>query len=559
MTNRRIPKLIEFQEEQDKKDREELYNRLVQAKNKASTEKEFQELADQFRTLDYEGSLELAGECYNQYIVLKERREAQERKLEKKQKSAEENRKAKEKHRKNRRKAVIILCIVAPVIILGYGFLSGWFKEVKDYSEGMAAVNYGNIVYPKWGFIDESGKEVIPRIYSDVSSFSEGLAAVQKGGKKNGQWGFIDKSGNVVIPFKYNYSHSFAEGLAAVRTGGYWGYIDIFGNEIISPKYYRALSFNGGLALVAKGSNRGWDFGVINRNGKEIIPCDYGYSYNISIQEDIIEVKSKNGEILYFDKSGNRVNPNIQSSVQPVKTETTTSEQETEQAYLSANTSNTSSSTGSGKGVLAGVWRGTIGSNNVIVETTDSEWALQIPSTRMTDKGTFTMDGITATFYSGSQNVGAAILIDDKTVNITLNSNSFAPGTYTFTRSTSSTDSMPAITTTPVSQPERGLNSRINTAIIRAQESRQASQNEATSAPTFSTRLLREADLRGTSKQDLRFLRNEIYARHGYRFNSRDLQEYFSTKDWYRPQFDDVDHLLSEIEKENIKFIERHE
>ncbi|GHS94383.1 hypothetical protein FACS1894207_2490 [Bacteroidia bacterium] len=71
--------------------------------------------------------------------------------------------------------------------------------------------------------------------------------------------------------------------------------------------------------------------------------------------------------------------------------------------------------------------------------------------------------------------------------------------------------------------------------------------------------LLTESDLRGLSKWDLRILRNEIYARHGYIFKSKDLREYFSAQDWYQPQYNDVSHLLNKIEKQNVEFIKRHE
>jgi len=75
----------------------------------------------------------------------------------------------------------------------------------------------------------------------------------------------------------------------------------------------------------------------------------------------------------------------------------------------------------------------------------------------------------------------------------------------------------------------------------------------------LSTRLLTEDDLRGMSKQQLRIMRNEIYARHGYIFKSQDLRDYFSAKDWYHPQYSDVSSLLNTIEKRNVTFIQRHE
>jgi hypothetical protein len=56
------------------------YNRLVQAKNEASTENAYQDLAKQLRDMSgYENTEELANECDNQCRILKERREEQER------------------------------------------------------------------------------------------------------------------------------------------------------------------------------------------------------------------------------------------------------------------------------------------------------------------------------------------------------------------------------------------------------------------------------------------------------------------------------------------------
>lgn len=52
--------------------------------------------------------------------------------------------------------------------------------------------------------------------YEDADSFNEGLAAV----KKDGKWGYIDETGKTVIPFEYDYAFPFSEGLAVVCTQG---------------------------------------------------------------------------------------------------------------------------------------------------------------------------------------------------------------------------------------------------------------------------------------------------------------------------------------------------
>lgn len=60
------------------------------------------------------------------------------------------------------------------------------------------------------------------------------------------------------------------------------------------------------------------------------------------------------------------------------------------------------------------------------------------------------------------------------------------------------------------------------------------------------------------SPNELRLLRNEIYARKGYRFSSQDLMEYFHNFEWYKPTYsntDSVNQLLSDVDIQNIEFI----
>ena len=67
------------------------------------------------------------------------------------------------------------------------------------------------------------------------------------------------------------------------------------------------------------------------------------------------------------------------------------------------------------------------------------------------------------------------------------------------------------------------------------------------------------SDLAGLSKDELRILRNAIFAINGYRFKSNDLAEYFSQFDWYTPMYSDVTSRLSQTEKNNIALIKRLE
>lgn len=60
------------------------------------------------------------------------------------------------------------------------------------------------------------------------------------------------------------------------------------------------------------------------------------------------------------------------------------------------------------------------------------------------------------------------------------------------------------------------------------------------------------------TKQELKIFRNEIFAYYGYSFNSNDLKDYFSTKNWYNPtdiSSESITKKLTEIESYNINLI----
>ncbi len=66
-------------------------------------------------------------------------------------------------------------------------------------------------------------------------------------------------------------------------------------------------------------------------------------------------------------------------------------------------------------------------------------------------------------------------------------------------------------------------------------------------------RMLSDADVRSLDAQGLRVARNEIFARHGYTFNSADLRRHFSRQPWYEPGNKQV--LLNAVEQANVAFL----
>jgi hypothetical protein len=73
------------------------------------------------------------------------------------------------------------------------------------------------------------------------------------------------------------------------------------------------------------------------------------------------------------------------------------------------------------------------------------------------------------------------------------------------------------------------------------------------------TFLLNDGQFRRLKKSTLRVMRNSILAGHGYRFQSKDLQEYFSKWSWYHPAVSNDDVKPNLIQRLNIELIQAEE
>ena len=76
---------------------------------------------------------------------------------------------------------------------------------------------------------------------------------------------------------------------------------------------------------------------------------------------------------------------------------------------------------------------------------------------------------------------------------------------------------------------------------------------------TLSERVISADDVAGSSKEDLRILRNSIFARHGYIFKDSELKNYFSNYSWYDPQYSNVNDKLTSVETQNIALLKSME
>ena len=75
----------------------------------------------------------------------------------------------------------------------------------------------------------------------------------------------------------------------------------------------------------------------------------------------------------------------------------------------------------------------------------------------------------------------------------------------------------------------------------------------------MATDLISEETVSGLFVEDLRVLRNELYARHGRVFKDPKLQKYFAEQSWYQPNPEFKDTELNETEVKNLAIIKAAE
>ncbi len=138
------------------------------------------------------------------------------------------------------------------------------FTTIRRFSEGLAPCLSKS---RKWGFIDRAGKIVIKNEWDEVRDFSDGFAAVRRGNL----WGFINRSGNVVAKPEWDEVRDFRDGVASVRRGFKWGLVGPDGEHIAEPAWTMIGGFSEGLAAVTSDPVRLYAFlttSFVEKNGK---------------------------------------------------------------------------------------------------------------------------------------------------------------------------------------------------------------------------------------------------------------------------------------------------
>lgn len=181
------------------------------------------------------------------------------------------------------------------------------FVEASGWQDGAASVMLPDGNY---AFIDSNGKYLMqPRRLQRLDDLNEGLAVFEPEGAKYDNVdgfvknvGFLDVTGRVVIPPHLFAANGFSEGVAAASVDfGKCGYIDGHGIFVIEPvfeaSYQLCGPFSEGLAHVMKGGK----FGYIDHTGSFVIQPTYEYAYDFSEGYAVVGIGSR---YLFIDKSG---------------------------------------------------------------------------------------------------------------------------------------------------------------------------------------------------------------------------------------------------------------
>lgn len=136
----------------------------------------------------------------------------------------------------------------------------------ENFTEGLVGVYLNK----KWGYIDSTGKTIVPFKYSEVSEFLPDvkLARVFIGEKM----GYVNTVGKEIIPVIYDdLDDKFYDNVVSAGLNNKYGAIDKTGKKVVPFVYNEYLHFDGGLVIIRLNKK----FGVINKANEKILPFIY--------------------------------------------------------------------------------------------------------------------------------------------------------------------------------------------------------------------------------------------------------------------------------------------
>lgn len=157
----------------------------------------------------------------------------------------------------------------------------------------------------KWGAIDKQGKEVIPFIFDEITHFNynDDVLKVHYGGWKDGKFGIIDRKGNWIVKPIFDYiGYEYENDMFTFSNDEYdeqYGLYDAKAQKIILENKYSNIDFlaDGNICYeITDPKTEKTISKVIDRNGKEIFSAECSYLFYVTTSDKKRQYYELNGE-----------------------------------------------------------------------------------------------------------------------------------------------------------------------------------------------------------------------------------------------------------------------
>lgn len=183
------------------------------------------------------------------------------------------------------------------------------YKNIFSFADGIAG--YQSKENNLYGFINIKGKKITEAEFTGFNAFNNGIARVSKNINGKSKSGYIDTTGKEIIPFKYDNASIFDDGWAIVTKDSIFYFIDKNGKEKPTVrKYDKLTSFRSGFALgTVEDTGKYKTYYYIDKNLKESITIKalqaYGFQENIAVinRSGVYELMDTNGKV-YKEMTG---------------------------------------------------------------------------------------------------------------------------------------------------------------------------------------------------------------------------------------------------------------
>ncbi len=137
------------------------------------------------------------------------------------------------------------------------------YDNLEEYDHGIVKAQKDG----EYGLINVNGKILLPFDYDDLGEYSNCIIVA----KKYGKWGIIDEDGKIVIPFEYDYIyHPKHNKTIRAKSNGCWGVINRNNEQIIPFVFDEIAAFINGRAKAKQ-----YKWGIIDESGNTVCPFEY--------------------------------------------------------------------------------------------------------------------------------------------------------------------------------------------------------------------------------------------------------------------------------------------